>query len=31
MIEAAGYAPVVVHYLKADWDRNLIEALLKSL
>lgn len=31
MIEAAGYAPVVVDYLKAGWDRNLIEALLKSL
>jgi arsenate reductase len=31
MIQAAGYAPVVVDYVKAGWDRDLIEALLASL
>ena len=31
MIRAAGYAPLVVEYLKTGWTRELIEALLRDL
>lgn len=31
MIEAAGYAPTVVEYLKADWTRSQLEALVAAL
>jgi arsenate reductase len=31
MIEAAGYTPTVVEYLKAGWTRQQIEALLADM
>ena len=31
MIEAAGYAPTVVEYLKAGWTRPQLEALLAEM
>jgi arsenate reductase len=31
MIGAAGYAPIVVEYLKAGWTRAQLEALLSAM